>query len=325
MSRDVTREEAAALLSAADNILILTHARPDEDTLGSALALREALNGKNTRIVCDDVLSRRSKRVYGLEDITPAALDGFRPSFIVALDTATLPLAGDYGMSLAGRIDLKLDHHPDGDRYAEYNLIDGSSSACGEIVFEIIEIMGKMSEKCASYAYAAIASDTGGFKYSNVTAKTFRIAAKIIELGVDCALLNHLLFECISRSEITATMLCYQALHYYLDGRIAAVCFTNKMKEDNGLCEDDLGAMASIPRRIEGVELSIVIKQKPDEPRQFKISMRSGPEIECNKLCALFGGGGHVRASGAMVEADSGEDAEKLIVDAVLEALDAGI
>ncbi len=324
---EITLAETADMLKSARKILIIAHARPDGDTIGSCMALRELLNmlGKETLIVCDDDLGARLRRVFSTENFPVEAAGEFESDLIVACDVAQLELAGEYGKKLEGIVDLKIDHHPDGARYAKKNYIDSTAPAVGEIMFRLAKELGVLNMAAAEYMYAAIASDTGGFKYSNVTPFTFRTAAELLEYGVDCAAINHELFECITRKEIVATTAAYNALHYYLDGRIACICFTNRMKEENELTDEDIGNLASLPRRIMGVELAVVIKQKSDEQGQFKISMRSGPTVKANELCAIFGGGGHARAAGAMTDASDGVEAEKKIIETVINAMESGI
>jgi len=321
---DITIIEAYKLLLDADDILIVSHAHPDEDTLGSALALKNMLDslGKNSRIVCDDQVTSRNIRTLGVSNMLPESIADFDYKFVVFVDVATLELAGEFGQSLEGKIDLKIDHHKDGDRYAKYNLIDGKSAACAEIIFEIIKLSGKLNLTNEQYLYTAISADTGGFKYSCVTPKTHRIAAELLEGGVDGGEVNHLLFECTTRKEILASTITNQVMKFLYNDKIAVVTFSNKMKEENGLVDDDLGNIISFPRRIMGVELSIVIKQQTDTPEKYKISMRSGKEITANRMCLLFGGGGHECASGATVTASSPEEAENIVISAVMKELE---
>lgn len=325
---EISLEETADILKNAKKVLIIAHARPDGDTIGSCMALRELLNllGKETLIVCDDDLGARLRRVFATENFPAEAAEGFEYDLSVACDVPELELAGEFGKKFdGGKADLKIDHHPNGGLYAKKNYINSNAPAVGEIMYCLSRELGVMNMAAAEYMYAAIASDSGGFKYSNVTPFTFRTAAELLEYGVDCAAINHELFECITRKEIVATTAAYNALHYYLDGRIACICFTNAMKEENELTDEDIGNLASLPRRIMGVELAVVIKQKSDEPQFFKISMRSGPSIKANELCAIYGGGGHARAAGAMTEASDGIDAENRIIETVIDALEKGI
>jgi phosphoesterase RecJ-like protein len=321
---NITLKEAADMLLCHENILILTHISPDGDTLGSAFALKYSMPQKNVVIICDDKLPMRLRFICGGADsLRPDTLpDGFEPGLIVSVDIASLPLAGAYGESLAGKIDLKFDHHPMSDEFARYSYIDGDVSACGEIILDLIGYLGTLSKSAAEALYAAIASDTGSFKYRNVTAETHRKTAVLIDAGIDHSDISTRLFECKTQNEMTAQRVTLETLKYYRQGSVASVCFTNEMKQKYNLDDDDIGDISSIPRQIAGIELSVVIKQKQNNPREFKISMRSGKSIAANELCSIFGGGGHLRAAGALIEADSGEEAERLVMKSVLSALE---
>lgn len=323
---DITLPEIAALLAEHENILIIAHARPDGDTIGSSLGLKALLRGKNPQVVCGDELPRYLKRVFAIESLLPETLpEGFEPDFVVALDIPETELAGEYGKAWEGKIDLKIDHHPDGSPYAARNYIDGSAAACAEIICDLAAYMGGIDIIAASPLYVGIVTDTGCFKYSNVTPKTLRTVASLLETGMDNMTLHEALFSSRTKREITAMVVTYGALRYWRNDTVASIVFTNEMKSSNELDDDDIGDIAPLPRQIEGVELGITVKQKTDEPSKFKISMRSGPSIEANILCALFGGGGHPKAAGAMIEADSGEQAEKIVVGQVLDALENGV
>lgn len=321
---NITLKEAADMLFCHDNILVLTHISPDGDTLGSAFAIKYALPQKNVVIICDDKLPARLRFICGgVDSLRPDTLpDSFEPDFIVSVDIATLALAGEYGESLAGRIDLKFDHHPMSDMFARYNYIDGDAAACGEIILDLIGYLGTLHKSAAEALYAAIASDTGSFKYRNVTAETHRKTAVLIDAGIDQSDISTQLFEYKSQNEITAERVTLEVLKFYRGGSVASICFTNQMKQKYNLDDEDIGDISSIPRQIAGVELSVVIKQKQFSPREFKISMRSGKSVAANALCSMFGGGGHLRAAGAIVEADSGEEAESMVMKRVLTALE---
>jgi len=322
----ITRKAAAALLKERDNILLLTHIRPDGDTLGSAWGLKCALEGmgKTVFVVNDDLIPRRLQFVLeGAESLSYELLpEGFVPGLVVSLDVAEMHLMGDFCRSLADQIELKIDHHAMGAPFGKFNLIDGSAAACAEIVLDLVEELGAMNDRAAAALYIGIASDTGCFRFSNVTADTHRRAAALIARGVDFPAIHSRLFESKSRTEIKAIQISYQALKFYRGGSVASIMFTAAMKEENGLAGEELGDISSLPREIEGVELSVVIKQSEKHPERFKISMRSGESVAANELCALFGGGGHIRAAGGMVEAASAEEAETRIMTAVLAAMD---
>lgn len=316
MENNITLEGVRSLLENWNDILIITHSNPDADTLGSAFGIKNAFPEKNIRVVCSDVIPDRLKFVTGYDNCDIPAEEY---AHIMTVDCAELHLTGEAGKKYADRIELKIDHHRTGDAYAKYNYAEENVGSAGEIIYKIVR--DRIDQKTADSLYTAISSDTGCFRYSNVSADTHRIAAELIEAGADHTRINSKLFENKPKAEITATRLALNNLEYFDDGRIALVSFTNKQKEENGIDDDALGAISSLTREIEGVELGIVIKEKTSNAGVYKVSMRSGENIDCSAICQLLGGGGHTRASGGAVTAANINEAKELVMNAVREIL----
>ncbi len=321
---NVNIKEAAEMLSKAEKILLVCHAHPDGDTLGSAYGLKHAMQaaGHTVNVICADPIPDRLKFITDFNStLYEKNLKGIKHDLVCAVDVAETELMGDYGRR-AEQIDLKIDHHALGTPFAVANYIDGKAAACGEIVFEIIRelvCMGhaKITPSTATALYAAITSDTGCFKYSNVTSKTLRVAADLIDASADCETVCRRLFEMRSVNETVATRMMLNNLNVYRTGTMAVITVSNEMKEENGLTDDDLGGLGSYLREIEGIQLAVVIRQLATDPRSFKISMRSGPEINSAELCRMFGGGGHSRAAGATISASTPADAEDIVTEKI--------
>lgn len=313
-TNNITLEEIACFLRENDNYVLLCHRRPDGDTLGSALALRNALRylEKEVHIVCAHDPSPNSAFLFEQEeDICDR---DYGDITAVAIDVASLPLLGDIEEYYADHIALKIDHHEMSDDFALRNYTDPSAAACGEIIYEILVRLGTPLSLSAEPLYAAISSDTGGFRYSNTTAQTHRIAAELLSAGADNAYIDHMLFENRTPSEIRALSAAYAELRYFHEGSVAAVVITNAIKERLGLSEDDLGILSAVTREIAGVTVGLTLKQSKTEPQRYKLSVRSEPGFPANELCALFGGGGHACAAGAELTAPSPERALMAVV-----------
>lgn len=329
---NITIRGAAELLGEKQKILILSHIRPDGDTLGSAFALKAALQaaGKTVNVACADEIPKRLCFISDMKtSLRKENYEGFEPEFVCAVDAAETGLLGEYGEGAAesGCIDLKLDHHPLGSEYARFNYIDGAVSATGEIIYEVIRELeaigkGRLTPASATMLYAAISSDTGCFRYSNVTSKTMRIAAELIDAGAEHSDVCYRLFELKSVGETVAERVMLNNLNIYRFGTMAVVTVTNEMKAENGLSDEDLGGIASKLRQIEGIQLAVSIRQSSEDYKSYKISMRSGPSVSAARLCALFGGGGHERAAGAEINADSPQEAENRVVSSVMSELE---
>lgn len=319
-------EIAEYLLSDARPALILAHARPDGDTLGCAAALALTLRrmGREARAVCADA-AKITPRLSFISDGVVTTLEelpeAFAPELFIALDTAEQALFGDYADRFA--FDVKVDHHPSGSLYAKLNYINGKAASCGELVFRLISLM---AEKCpeatpdkrtADALYAAIASDTGSFRYRGVGRSTHEAAGELIELGADHTGISERLFARRGRKELDALRVALDSLRFFMDGRVAAIVVTNEMKEKYSLADENMGELNSFSRDIDGVDIGITLKQQPDDPTRYKLSLRSSEAADVSVVCARFGGGGHLRAAGAMLEADSPDAALEAVLAAI--------
>lgn len=323
----------------ADNTLILTHVNPDGDCIGSAFALRELIKamGKSAKVINPSVLPKRLRFLCGdqLSDDcdTLALAEGELDSFdlILSIDVASPMQLGD-NEYLIPKIALMIDHHGMGEPFAE-NYIDPVASAAGEIVYSLykeLKNMGKI-EKCPEAArrmYAAIVSDTGSFKFSNTTPTTHIIASELLDEintaddgGMDTADVCRSLFGQRTLKELTAQMLAIQNLRFYEEGSLGAVIFTQQMLADAGLTEDEIGNVVDTPRGVEGVLVGISLRQLASDPTQYKVSSRANAEIDCSAVCAAFGGGGHIRAAGCTITAETPDEALNMMAEAFGEAV----
>ncbi len=317
---------ACTQLAQPKNTLILFHVRPDGDAVGSALALKLLLEASGSRAWCmcqNEVPQRLSFLSEGIQQSTlPSALPlDFVPERIVAVDTASMAQLGELYERFAGKIDIKIDHHSKGDDYADYLVVDNAAAA-GEIVFDISReflrrgLIKTLPPKLDFCLYAAISSDTGCFKYSNVTPKTHIRSAELLNSGVDAAGINQLLFDSKSMEVLAAEKAGFDTLKMFHKGKIAVVYFTNEMKTKLGILDEHLETLIDVARSVEGVEVAIAVRQ-PTEKKSFRVSTRSQGTVDVSTVCAAFGGGGHAKASGCTILADSIEHAAFLVVSEV--------
>lgn len=315
---NISLKEAAVLLDSSQRILLLCHRHPDGDTLGSAFALSEAqkARGKDVRTVCCDPVPGYLSFLGSTDDLS----DGFKPDLIASIDTASSKQLGANEEIYSGKIGLSLDHHRFGEIYSDRYYTDCGAAACGEIVYDLLSLIyenpSDLPKKSLDALYAAISSDTGGFRFENTTPKTLRTAAALVEAGADAAEINRRLFESRSKSEVRAILACYENLRYYGGGKVALVVFSNEIKKKYGLTDEDTGAVNGLPREIEGVSVSITVKQDSDAPENFRISVRSDSTADASEICSRLGGGGHLRAAGASFSAASPEEAASMALAA---------
>lgn len=308
-----------------DNIIIITHIRPDGDTLGSAYALKRAIlhrfADKKVNVICGEKI--KDRLIFICEDDIPLIMDDTENEhdLIIAVDIAEPVLMGDNRKFADDKkINIKIDHHPNSSLYADINYIDETVSSCGEIIYDICKKLGEITYDIAFPLYAAICDDTGNYRHSNVTANTHRITADLIDAGIDASFISNKLYGKKTQKEIISQRLALNNLQYYQNGKIAVIMITSEMKTNNGITDDDFCDINSIPLDIEGVNLGITIKQFDDKPDKYRVSMRSGENIDASAICKKFGGGGHFHAAGTLVKADNPESALKLIINAAVSA-----
>lgn len=301
-------ENCARLLSGQDNILILTHAHPDGDTLGCGFALCRALMklGKRVRVINDDVIPK--KYDYLFNDL---CFEEFKEDFIVAVDVATENLLGGLQSAYAGKIDLCIDHHLTNTEYARFLLLRDAPAAC-EIVYDVINELGaEIDEKIASCLYTGISTDTGCFRYASTTAHSYSVAARLIELGADNGKINRAMFETKSKTYVNLERLALNGLQLFCNDRVAIITVTQEMYAATGSNEQETEALAPLTRQIEGVEIGITIREKKD--KTCKASLRTYESVNAAELAKFFGGGGHSQAAACRFDCSVEEAKERII------------
>ena len=294
--------QCAQLLKDNDNILILTHAHPDGDTLGCGFALCRALMklGKICAVINSDVIPK--KYDYLFDDIAPIR---FKPGYVVAVDVATPNLLGDLNGQY--HIDLCIDHHSTNTEYADNLLLEDTPAAC-EIMYDVIKALGvEIDSKMAGCLYTGLTTDTGCFRYASTTAKTYRAAADLIELGADNGTINRVMFETKTKTYARLERMALESMEFFENERVAVITGTQDMYKKTGSNEQETEALAPLTRQVEGVEIGITIREKTDGT--CKASLRTFESVNAAELARFFGGGGHNQA--AACRFDCGVDAAK--------------
>ncbi len=305
-----TVSRAAEVLKAADNVLILTHRRPDGDTIGCAGALCRALHalGKTAYVAQNKELTRR---YAGLVEPFLAPSD-YAPDFVVSVDCAAPDMIPGELADYAARVDQVNDHHRSNVGYGRANHDKGQQAARGPDVCEVIEAMGvALDRDIAEGIYVGASTDTGCFKFSNTTANTHRVAAKCLDAGVDGGEINRALFETKSHARYEIEGMLFSTMQFFHDGKIAVALITREAKQRTGADWDDLDAIAGIPRQIEGVEVGLTLTEL--ENGDTKVSVRTTKEVDASAICTQVGGGGHLRAAGATLPCASDEAIRRML------------
>ena len=306
----MTIRECADFLKSRDGFLILSHVRPDGDTLGSCAALSHALNRMG-----------KTAWMYPNEEITETLLpfvkpyfapDGFEAQTIISVDVASEQML--IGNS-EWNVDLCIDHHPSNTHYASETCVIPERASCGEIILDVItELLEGPDYEEAQLLYIAVSTDTGCFCYSNTNSDTFRSAAKLLDAGAQLDSLNQLLFRKTSVARLRLEGMIYSAMTFHFDNRVSVAVVSREMLDRAGATEDDCSDLANLAGRAREAVVCITIREVGENVS--KLSLRSSSSVNVSEICSQFGGGGHAMAAGCTMQC-SLEEAKSRILNAV--------
>lgn len=293
----MTTAEAAARLAAMDQVLILTHVRPDGDTIGSAAALCCGLRalGKTAYLLPNPELTA----TYAPYAAPYLAEADFAPAYVVSVDIAALSLLPENARPYQDRIALAIDHHPSQEFFARETCLEADSAACGEIVYEIIQHLTALTADIALPLYVAVSTDCGGFQYGNTTARTHRIAAALMDV-VDVAAVNKTLFRTKSRVRLAMESRMVADMKLFDHQRVVVMEIPLSLRQEMQATDADIEELSALPALVEGTDCGVTLREL--RPGTVKVSVRTGPRVDACALCRILGGGGHHAASGATVE-----------------------
>ncbi len=315
-------DNIAKIIKESDNIAIIAHTDEDCDALCSSLALREMLKniGKNViYFVSGPVEHRLSffKNDYCIYD------DSYSENIydlVICLDSA------DEGR-LGKRVDLlkkakksiNIDHHYTNTMYADENRVNGDMSSTGEMIYDLFEEMNvSITSTIAEYLYSAIMGDTGCLKYSCASPKTVMIISKLMETGIDHAMLCRKLFDTETINAIKAKAEIMKNIKSYYNGLVSIVTIDEMELKQYNISEKDVGDIVNIPRCVEGTQIAVSLRKIPEK---IKISFRSNGNYNVGEIAQKFGGGGHTMAAGASITGCSLEEAEEKVAAAIGEVI----
>lgn len=297
----INLKQTAEYLTNNDNFLLLCHVSPDGDTVGSATALARGLvsKGKKVMIACGDSFTKDFDFMFdGLQMTEAESYD-----CIVAVDVADPKLLGDDLKDAYGqKVDLCIDHHASNVIYAERTLLEADSASAAEIIYLLLKEMAvEITPAIASCLFTGVSTDTGCFRFSNTTTRTFRIASELVDAGADSYNIIQVFFETKTKTYAVLERLALESMRFYYDDRCAVICVTQDMYKRSGSDETETTKLANLPRMVEGVKVGVLVKELKDG--SFKASIRTHGEIDASAIAARLGGGGHAGAAACTVNA----------------------
>ena len=310
MKNDLQRQwqELKQRIQYAESFVITTHQNPDADGLGSELALYRLLQKLRKEVYIFNI----SPTPDGLTFMDPEGLcRRYIPSEhreiisksdqLIVLDAGSFIRIGQLGTDvLAAKLSIiAIDHHPpeNNPNYLQ-EIVNEKDCSVGRMIYDFISTVypEHMDETIATALYTAIAGDTGNFRFGNTTQQSHAVAAELLKYNIDIYRIYINLFGNMSRSGIKIFSAIMQSLHFSEDGRIVWFVITRKMLDDNGAGDMDTEGITDFMRMIEGVEVAIMFKERPDG--STRINFRSKGKVVTNGIARKYGGGGHAHASG---------------------------
>jgi len=298
----------------AESIVILTHENPDGDAVGSSLAMYSVLKQLGKEKV--DVIIPNYPRTYNfLPNVDIVKKEGEIKPYDVAIsvDCATIKMLNGWANYFeSANTKIVIDHHGTNTMYGDLNFVNPDSPACCQILLTVFEHFGvTINNEIGKCILTGIITDTGGFQYQTTRPETFEFAAKLLKSGINVSEIYKKSMNTKSKANFELRKLAIDRMEFLENGKISFTYITRKDIEDIGATDDDHEGIVDEGRCIEGVEVSIFLRET--ENKGYKISLRSNEYVNVSDVCLIFGGGGHIHAAGANIVGTPEQIKEKLV------------
>ena len=297
--KKLTRAETASYLLSQDNYVILTHVRPDGDTVGSAAALCLGLRqlDKTAHVLKNPGVTPRYAWLH--EGLTTEEVHA--QDTVVSTDVASPGMLPEEFQYLLPRVALRMDHHGSATSFSDLELVDPDSASCAEVVWDVLEILGVRPQgNILDAVYVGLSTDTGCFRFANTTAHTFHVAEVCARGGARVYELNQALFETNTLGKLKMQAWIVENLRLLSGGTMAICAIPKTVEEALGVSSDDMDNISNFPRTVAGVNIAATIREA--ENGKVKLSVRAVPGYDATVIAERFGGGGHKGAAGGTME-----------------------
>ena len=299
-------------INKANSIVILTHENPDGDAVGTALALYNALKqyGKNPDIIIPEY-SKVFEFLPGIDDIKKES-NVEKYDLAISVDCATIKMLNGFANYFeSAKMKIDIDHHGTNTMYGDINFVNPVAPACAQILITILEYFGmEITKDIGSCILTGIITDTGGFKYSGVTAETFEFVAWLLNKGVNVSKIYRQVLQVKTKANFELHRIASDRIEFLEDGKIAFTYITEEDEQKVGAQNGDHEGIVEVGRDVEGVEVSIFVRQTD---KGCKVSLRSNEYVNVSDVCLMFGGGGHQKAAGVLIQGTIEQAKEKLL------------
>lgn len=287
-----------ACLQTASRVVVSSHERPDGDAIGSGMALVLALRalGKDARMVMCDRPPDYLQPFPGVDSlwVTPAVEEAF--DVAVVMECGDLLRTGVRGLDRSPVVNI--DHHPGNTGYGAINWVDESAAACGELVYTlVVALEAPLTADVATHVYLAILTDTGSFRFSHITPRTFEIAARCVEAGARPEWIARTHYDSGSVARVRLFGAVLSSMVVDDAGQVALLSLTPEMAAAAGGTYDDTEGLINFPLTVKDVCAVAFFKQTA-MPGQWRVSLRSKGAVDVGAIAKSRGGGGHRNAAG---------------------------
>ncbi len=308
-------ETIAKRIQQANDVLILTHMRPDGDAYGSALALACALEslGKRVQVCVEGTPPSNLTFIEGIDRVQSSPKQGY--DLLVTVDCSDEQRLGTLESVFAAakrkKIDtVNIDHHVSNTRFADYNFVRNCAANCMNVAKLVAYLGAPFDKKTANYLLIGLMTDTGHFAHDDVGEEAFLLAAELVKAGANLCDNHYRLFKRQPKARAALFAKVMSGTRYFHDDRFAAIVVTqaamSECNADHGMTE----GFVDFPLNVDTVEVAASIMEV--KKGQYKISLRSKKYADVNKIAGVYGGGGHVRAAGCMLFGEVEEVLDKL-------------
>ena len=299
-------------INKAESIVILTHENPDGDAVGTGLALYGALKqlGKNPDIIIPEY-SRTFAFLPDADEIKKES-DIEKYDLAISVDCATIKMLNGFANYFENaKVKISIDHHSTNTMFGDFNYVIPDAPACAQVLLVVLEFLKvEITKEIGTCIVAGIITDTGGFKYSGVNAETFEFVAFLLNKGVNVSKIYRQVLQIKTKANFELNRIASNRLEFYEDGKIAYTYITKEDEEAVKAENGDHEGIVEVGRDIEGVEVSVFIRQTD---KGCKVSMRSNDYVNVSDVCLLLGGGGHIHAAGCTLQCTIEQAKEKIL------------
>ncbi len=301
-----------------ERFAVISHFRPDGDAIGSTLAMGLLLQslGKKVQMWNADPVPQRYDFLTGadlIQPLPPALPDDLQ--VLICVDSGDLKRIGNEAMELFNKapFTINIDHHHTNTRYAKVNVVEGGAAACGCIILKLVHALGvELTRPMADALYAAISTDTGSFQYSSTTPEVMRMAAELMEVGVDVGDINRRIYQEIPPTSFITQREVLNNMVVEENGTISHYSMPAGRKAELGVGLEDCKDLVDIIRVMQGVKVAVIFEDL--ENGLIRVSLRSkDPQVDVSAIAGMHGGGGHCMASGIRMRGPLSEAREKVL------------